>query len=216
MRARQKMLFVSVFLSAMVVFCNVAVFVIAQETPASDFVCELSANGRGVKILGYTGNGGDVIVPSVIEGLPVVELGREAFFGGFQKNNPASKITSIILPDSVVKIGKSYGDRAAFSFAWELTSVTLSNRLKEIPVGCFRYCPKLTKINLPANLKAIQAVAFNGCTELVDLIIPASLKGVKFLRGNEITPDNYAFTGCNKLPLIIQARIRNWGYRGRF
>jgi hypothetical protein len=52
-----------------------------KETPASDFSYDLSSDGQGIKITGYTGNGGKVVIPAKIEGMPMVEIGNNALHG---------------------------------------------------------------------------------------------------------------------------------------
>ena len=47
-----------------------------KANPASDFECELNNDGTGVVIKKYKGVATNVIIPSVIEDFPVVELGR--------------------------------------------------------------------------------------------------------------------------------------------
>jgi len=66
---------------------------------AADFSVELTSDSNGVIIKGYTGRALTVTVPDTIEGLPVKEIGRQAF--GFD-----GRITSIILPQGLVKIGE--------------------------------------------------------------------------------------------------------------
>ncbi len=58
---------------------------------------ELNANGDGYTVYG-NGATGDVVIPSTYNGLPVTAIGYGAFEG-------CSGITSITIPDTVVKIG---------------------------------------------------------------------------------------------------------------
>ncbi len=53
-----------------------------------------------VFITGYTGAGGDVIVPSTLGGLPVTNIGYRAFL-------KCISLTSVTLPGSVITIGDS-------------------------------------------------------------------------------------------------------------
>jgi hypothetical protein len=67
-------------------------------SPASDFEYQLNKEGTGVIISEYIGTGGSVVVPSEIEGFPVVSVVK------LSGANPEN-ITSIVLPDTVTKIG---------------------------------------------------------------------------------------------------------------
>ena len=69
-----------------------------------------------VTITGYTGPGGDVLVPDTIDGLPVTRIGDMAFAGTWDR--PNSSLTSATIPDSVISIG--WG---AFSCCTGLTSL---------------------------------------------------------------------------------------------
>ena len=51
-----------------------------------------------VAITGYTGSGGDVILPDTINGLPVTNLGDYAF-------TYCTSLTSVTIPNSVTNIG---------------------------------------------------------------------------------------------------------------
>ena len=79
--------------------------------PASDFEYDLNEAGTGVVIKKYNGETKDVIIPSVIEDFPVVELGNYSF--------AQSDIISVVIPDSVVYIG------GAFAACASLAKVTL-------------------------------------------------------------------------------------------
>ncbi len=65
--------------------------------PVTDLLYEIS--GGGVTITGYSGEGGDVIVPSTLGGYPVTAI----WHGVFENCN---SLTSIEIPDSVTSIGE--------------------------------------------------------------------------------------------------------------
>lgn len=91
----------------------------------NDFDCK-AVNGK-VTITGFEGPGGDIVVPSMIGGSPVVAIGSWAFGG-----NP--HITSITLPPSVIDIGEK-----AFKNCSGLTRVTIpeTTLLQEyVFIGC--------------------------------------------------------------------------------
>jgi len=212
----------------------------AKEAPASDFTYELTKDGRGVSIKSYTNWDDDIkqlVIPSKIEGYPVLEIWGSGEGGAFSRKK---HITSIVIPDSVEIIGpgafrestnitsivipnsvKTIG-RNAFYEMKSLTSATLPDGLKVIEAGLFQHCGDLKKVNLPASLEEIQEDAFFFCNDLTELIIPDSIQNVRFTKdygygdGRKNEPDNFAFSTCGKLPLATRARIQGWGYTGNF
>lgn len=73
------------------------------------FTCQVS--GGEITVTGYTGNGGNVVIPSTLKGYPVTSIGKNAF-------SDCIGLTSITLPDSVLSIGD-----AAFGYCYNLTDV---------------------------------------------------------------------------------------------
>lgn len=181
-----------------------------NASPVSAFSYDLSEDGQGIRITGYSGEGGDVVIPSKIEDIPVVEIGQLSFTGQITKRQT---ITSVTVPASVVRIGMN-----AFSYLANLTTVTLPDNLKVISNNTFSACKSLRKVNLPSSLEAIHGQAFSGCGELVDLVIPASITSIKFLAqfSDEEEPNNYAFAGCGKLPIRTRQKLQEFGYSSGF
>jgi len=169
--------------------------------PASDFAYDLTEDGQGIVITRFTGNPSVVVVPATIEDFPVTEIGNEVFDGGSSSRpNSRSAITSIIIPDTVTKIGY----RAFRGTA--ITRFDMPDSVTEIGEDLFEYCSKLTelrlsdniellrnlggysvgcltalrKINLPSNLGRIQGSALVNTGELTELEIPANLTTVEF------------------------------------
>ena len=192
----------------------------SKAAPASDFSYDLTADGSGIKITNYTGNGGVVVIPSKIEDMPVTEIGIRAFEGSRDDYDPNEKdaIISIVVPDSVVTIGEN-----AFIRMRNLTKATLPKGLKVIQASTFASCKKLASVNLPSNLEEIGTSVFYGCSELSDLIIPDTIKSMKFLRHKDhsYSPpqefgDGEAFVGCQKLPIKTRQRLQELGYKDKF
>jgi len=182
-----------------------------KASPVSDFSYDLTKDGTGIIITDYTGQGGNVVIPSTIENYPVKRIGNYAFQGEEDEYavNNCDKITSIVVPDSVEEIGFK-----AFAYINELTQVTLPNGLKIIQHTMFKDCKKLKKANLPSNLELINYKAFEYCGELSELIIPDSLTKVEFIGFFGNSPDS--FYGCRKLPIATRQKIKNLGYTGSF
>jgi len=183
-----------------------------RASPISDFNYDLTYDGEGIRIVGYTGNGGKVVIPSTIEDYPVTEISTFAFRGQDQTNYfAANYITELVIPNSMVKIGNW-----AFARIDNLKRVTLPNGLKTIPNQAFYECVNLTTINLPTSLEGICREAFMNCGELVNLTIPSSLTSVKFLDYVEQLNNNSAFKNCKKLPIKTRQTIEGWGYTSGF
>ena len=92
----------------------------------SDF--EYEVDDSEVTITGYTGAGGDVVVPDTIDGFPVTCIGDNAFCY-------CTGLTSITLGNSVTTIG--YG---AFAGCTGLTSITMGNSITTIRYDVFAGC----------------------------------------------------------------------------
>ena len=88
---------------------------------------EYEVDDSEVTITNYTGAGGDVIVPSMIDGFPVTCIGDNAFCY-------CTKLTSITLPEGCTTIGYY-----AFSGCTNLTSITLPDGCS-IGEGAFKGC----------------------------------------------------------------------------
>lgn len=180
-----------------------------NANPPSDFDYDLNKEGTGVVIKKYKGKEKDVVIPSLIEGFPVVQLGRMAFY--------KSNIVSVVIPDSVILISSddvdSYGT-GCFYGCESLQKVTLSKNLKYIFGMCFHKCSSLKEITLPEGLEKIGYYAFKK-SGLESITIPDSvsfigdfafqecenLKTVTIGNGVKIIED-YAFFECSALTTV--------------
>lgn len=199
----------------------------------ADFTFQLTKDGTGVIITGVSGNPKEVKIPAKFEGVPVVEIGDEAFRG-------RTGITSITIPNSVTKIGD-------LTFAQSgINKIVIPDSVTEIGVSAFLLCKMLTeiklpdnisqlhkvaggggslkKINLPKNLKEISLVGFTGCDELTDLVIPDTITKLTFFtydsKGNVVPLREdtipVTFRDCQKLPIKTRQKLQQLGYTGEF
>src|ERR1039457_7193507 len=88
---------------------------LATSVAEGQFNYTTNADGCSITITGYSGAGGAVIIPAVINGRPVTGLGADAFY-------LCTKVTSITIPGSV----RSMGDYAFYECTG-LTNVIIAN-----------------------------------------------------------------------------------------
>ncbi|MCM1520818.1 MAG: leucine-rich repeat protein [Lachnoclostridium sp.] len=94
-----------------------------------------------------------------------------------------SKISSLEIPSSVVRIGTS-----AFSNCEYLSKITFSYGLQVIDQKAFEGCESLTEVIIPSSVNLIAPYAFNKCKQLISITIP---KNVSLGRN--------VFSNCNNL-----------------
>ena len=112
----------------------------------------------GATITGYSGEGGEVVIPSTLGGYPVTKIGEQAFAYCYG-------ITNITIPNSVTEIGY-----LAFYQCDGLTSITIPDSVTTIG-GAFQGCDYLTDITVGSGVTNIDAYAFEGCTSLTNVYV---------------------------------------------
>lgn len=127
-----------------------------------DYRYKIINNNSEVEITGYQGTGGDIVIPSEIEGKPVTSIGYSAFY--------FKNLTSIIIPDSVISIGNS-----AFKNN-QLTSVIIPDSVTSIGNSAFRF-NKLTSVTIPESVISIGDNAFE-FNSLESIDIPNSVTSI--------------------------------------
>ena len=141
---------------ALVAMVLVALPVHAQHNPESDFQVTRTADLRGVIITGFTGTGTVVNIPPQIRGLPVVEIGREAFGISFvdEARGRRGNLTNITIPDTVTVIGARAFNRN------QLTSVTIGSGVTRIGIYAFSQ-NQLVSVVIPNSVTYIERSAFS-------------------------------------------------------
>ena len=143
-------------------------------------------------IFKYTENNGEVIItglkegvadasiviPETIDGMPVVEIGPEAF-----------SFTSIM----DIKIGKNIRDirEKAFYMCEKLSSVTWNCKCDVIPTNCFLGCSDLMQFDF-LGIKKVDRAAFSE-SGLKEVCLPENIEVVS----------GWAFFECKKLSSVI-------------
>jgi len=110
--------------------------------------------GNGIIIIKYTGSQQELIIPSSIQDLPVIGIGKEAFA-------KCASLVNVTIPASVTSIGQN-----AFIDCTKLTSITIPDGVISIGSQAFFRCISLTSITIPDSVTSIGAGAFSGCTSL--------------------------------------------------
>lgn len=130
-----------------------------------DYKYKVLEDGNSVMITSYNGNGGEVVIPSEIDGKKVVDIGYMAF-------SECRSITSIIIPDSVTWISNF-----AFEYCDGLTSLTIPGSVSTLAYA-FTGCKNLTNVNILDGVPAIQRRAFYSCSSLTSIRIPGSVQEI--------------------------------------
>lgn len=110
----------------------------------------------------------------------VTSIGNSAFAGN-------SGLTSISLPDSVVDI-----ESGIFAGCANLASVKLSNNISNIPDSAFGGDSNLESIEIPNSVTTISRAAFGGCTKLTSIYIPSNVTTI-----SAIDDLNTPFSACS-------------------
>lgn len=135
----------------------------------SDYVCTTNANDT-LTIVGYTGPGGSVSLPSNIGGRSVSIIGEEAFIGN-------ASLTRVIIPDGIATI-----DDNAFYGCTGMVYVGIGNDVRNIGFCAFQRCTALTNVSIPESVYRIEGTAFGGCTSLLAI---------------DVDVDNYDYRAIN-------------------
>lgn len=200
---KRKLIVSGIFL--ILFMCMFSFVTYAEETDGFIYNAE---DGCAV-ISGYNGAGGDVIVPSELEGYKVSRIGNGAFFGvdtirtvtvsdGISHIDESAfsgvSATQIILPDSLVSIGDY-----AFENTEELESIVLPDSVTTLGDGIF-WNSGIKKITLPCELKCIPDNTFNN-SSLTEITIPDSV----------ISIGSSAFECCALSSITIPASVSDIG-----
>ena len=114
-------------------------------------------------ITGYTGSGGNVVIPASTNGFTVTDIGDEAFAG-------YTSVTSVTIPNGVSNIGYE-----AFAWCSGMTNVVIPNTVTNLSDWAFYQCSSLTNLVLPNGLVSMGSKVFYQCSSLRSVTIPDSV-----------------------------------------
>ncbi len=132
---------------------------------------ELTSNKKGYKITDYDESMSQIQIPSVINNLPVLEIGNRAF-------SYCSGLYSITIPNSIKTI-----DNYAFINCTSLTNITLMNGVATIGDQAFRNCSSLTSITIPESVTTIGSSTFEDCNSLASINVSSNNKNYSSIDG---------------------------------
>lgn len=155
----------------------------AIDIPAHQFpALTLSSDGTYYIVSGRgSATDSHIIVPSRYKGLPVREIGADAFYGNQVLSTITlpdtithirshafanSGLTEFDMPDSVIYVAEY-----AFSNCHRLKTLTLSNQLTKINSSSFLACYALERIVIPKSVTTFESGAFGSCTNLQSLTV---------------------------------------------
>ena len=163
--------------------------IIKSDSEGLEF--ELNEDGLSYSVVGIgTCTDTDIVIPSTHKGLPVTIIGDMAFAAIDLENQVIleSDITSIVIPNSIEKIGMG-----AFAYCTSLTSIEIPSSVTSIGDGAFVVCVSLTNVTIGDGLISIENNTFANCSSLKDIIIPNSVTSI----------GDYAFSDCTALTNVV-------------
>ena len=135
-----------------------------------------------ITIKKYTGSGGDVVIPSSTNGMPVDSIGFTAFKG--------TSVTNVTIPDSVTYIANS-----AFYYCTRLTGITIPPSITNFGLYSF-IRTGLTNVTIPDGVTGgIADHMFDSCYSLTNVTIGNSVPSI----------GQWAFYSCQNLTNISPA-----------
>jgi hypothetical protein len=150
-----------------------------------------------ITITGYAGAATNISIPSIIDGLPVVAIGKDAFY--------RSLVTQVKIPSTVVAIGQGNFFNCNF-----LKSVEVPRSVTSIGVYVFLACPNLEAIIIDPDNTHFRS---HGATLLsksgTHLIACAnSYRGEYVIPEGVTTVAEHAFWAFNAPTIIIPGSVR--------
>ena len=179
-----------------------------------DFQYRLTDDG-GAVLVEYTGPGGEVIIPNILDGHPVTDAEGNPFrffdhefTVSVARDHPSLATIGGVLfcktdrrlvccppaaqgPYEIPQGIESIGDWAFYKCSG-LTSVTIPDSVTSIGEKAFYKCSGLTGITIPDGVTSIGSGTFYGCTSLTSVTIPDGVTSI----------GEWAFAFCDSLASV--------------
>ena len=173
-------------------FVGTDISVSAADT-YGDFQYQVNGDGT-VTIMEYTGNGGDVAVPSMINGRNVTVIDNGAF-------HECENLTSVTIPYGVTAI-----NGFAFVKCTSLVSVMIPESVTFIGDNVFLECKSLKSITIPSGVSSsLTYQTFTQCDSLESINVDKN--------NSTYSSDNGALLDKDKKTLIFCPRNKNGTYK---
>ncbi len=174
------------------------------ETIKAAFTYRLSNDGNSYQLIKYTPEvkQSTVTIPDTYQGKPVTVIDNYALRG-------CSWVTTINIPPSITTINDYAFQNTGIS------SITLSNNVKNLGSSVFRDCKNLQSVSLPSGISKIPDRFFYNCDNLTTFSTPSSVTSIGdkafyncdnlktvTLSDNITSINNKAFNQCEKLSTV--------------
>jgi hypothetical protein len=116
-----------------------------KVAPESDFTFDPITGS----ITGYSGQGGELVIPATIGGVAVTKIGNYAFI--FKSN-----LAGVVIPEGVTSIGTN-----AFLYCTSLVSITIPDSVIEVGEAAFYRCEGLIHASIGSGLTVLPRNAFS-------------------------------------------------------
>lgn len=171
----KKKLFLALTLCLAMALCMLlsSCFFFSRSNQSTEELSFAPADNGGWMVTGM-GNysSSDVVIPQTYQDGPVTEIDENAFICN-------KTITSVIIPDSVEKIG-TY----AFGDCPKLQRAEIGSGVKEIGSNIFNNCEALNTVTLKEGMTVLGEHMFSGCSSLKELTIPSTVEIIPRIGGD--------------------------------
>ena len=124
---------------------------------------------------------GNIVIPNIIEGIPVMQIQEGAFKG-------CKNITHVTLPKYLQEI-----QREAFAECPSLINVKFNENLRFISDYAFMNCESLIGAELPPNIEYLGDSVFSYCHSLKNVTLSKNMSSIS----------NWVFSDCPQLETVI-------------
>ncbi|MDE7406410.1 MAG: leucine-rich repeat protein [Clostridiales bacterium] len=123
-----------------------------------------------------------------------------------ENRNPFGKVTKLVIPAGVTKVGNYAFYNSEYLQEVEFTG-TSATQLSTVGTYMFKQCPKLTTVIIPNKITTLSSYMFQDCTSLTTVLYEKptagqTVTGVK-IPSTVTTIDSSAFNGCKALTKVI-------------